>query len=123
MAKYFEIIIYTASLAEYADPVIQLIDQHHVVSARLFRNNCSFFNGIYVKDLAQLNRNLKDIIIIDNSEQSFLFQPENAILIKNFFDDMEDAELFGLMPFLEFLSKSYDVRNVDDIFSKFKSGD
>lgn len=51
-----------------------------------------------MKDLSNLNRDLKDIIIIDNSEISFFFQPENAVHILNFFDDNSDRELYKLIP-------------------------
>lgn len=37
MAKYYEIFIYTASLSEYADPVIDLIDPTKTVAVRLYR--------------------------------------------------------------------------------------
>lgn len=100
MAKYYDIIIYTASLQAYADPVIDEIDPQRVVKGRMFRNSCSIFNNIFVKDLGALGRNLKDVIIIDNSETSFLFQPENAIHIKAYFDDNTDIELFYYMPIL-----------------------
>jgi len=73
MSKLYEVMIYTASLAEYADPVVDLLDQNKQVSYRLFRENCTLYNGVFVKDLAQLGRNLKDIILVDNSETSFIF--------------------------------------------------
>ncbi|EGR31502.1 NLI interacting factor-like phosphatase family protein, putative, partial [Ichthyophthirius multifiliis] len=104
LSKYYEIIIFTASLSEYANPVIDLIDKKKVTSIRLFRENCTLYNGFFVKDLSKLERQLKDIIIIDNSENSFLFQPENAIHILSFFEDMNDDQLYRLIPVLIFLS-------------------
>lgn len=41
MSKYYELIIYTASLSEYAEPVMQLLDPKGLVSLRLFRENCT----------------------------------------------------------------------------------
>ncbi len=35
--------------------------------------------GCYVKDLARLDRDIAQTIIVDNSPLSFLFQPQNAI--------------------------------------------
>lgn len=65
---------------------------------RLFRENCTLFKNVFVKDLSNLNRDIKKIIIVDveiyliekNSPNSFMFQPMNAFQIKNFFDDMAD---------------------------------
>ena len=65
LSEYYEIIIFTASISEYANPVIDLIDPNKVVCHRLYRENCTFYNGILVKDLSLLNRNMKDIIIVD----------------------------------------------------------
>lgn len=44
---------------------MDIIDPKLVSSLRLFRENCTLYNGIFVKDLSKLQRDLKDIIIID----------------------------------------------------------
>ena len=53
---------------------------------------------------------LKHTLIIDNSEASFIFQPEYAILIGTWFDDPSDRELPEMLPFLIHLSKCDDVK-------------
>lgn len=66
MSKIYELIIFTSSMAEYADRIIDLIDPLKRVSFRLFRENCVLAkNNKIVKYLKDLNRNLKDIILID----------------------------------------------------------
>ncbi|EGR33138.1 NLI interacting factor-like phosphatase family protein, putative [Ichthyophthirius multifiliis] len=48
LSQYYEIIIFTASLQEYANPVIDYIDQNKRSSMRLFRENCTFlYNSSY----------------------------------------------------------------------------
>jgi RNA polymerase II subunit A small phosphatase-like protein len=37
MSQYYDIFIFTASLKEYANPVINIIDPGHRVKRRLFR--------------------------------------------------------------------------------------
>lgn len=76
----------------------------------------------YLSKTPTLNRDLKDIIIIDNSETSFLFHPTSAIHIKSFFDDNNDDELLKLIPFLRFLSETHDIRSVPEFKLKFDSG-
>ena len=73
LSQFYEIVIYTASLSKYADPLMSILDQEGWCSNRLFREHCTFYNGIFVKDLTQLGRNMKDVIIIDNSPSAYLF--------------------------------------------------
>ncbi|KAK6618940.1 hypothetical protein RUM44_003321 [Polyplax serrata] len=111
MGELYECILFTASLAKYADPVTDLLDRWGVFRARLFRDSCVFHRGNYVKDLNKLGRDLKKIIIVDNSPASYIFQPDNAVPVASWFDDMTDSELLDLIPFFEKLSK------VDNIYS------
>jgi len=72
LAKHYEIVVYTASLAKYADPLLDQLDKHGVISARLFREHCAFHSGSYVKDLASLGRSLRHTLIVDNSPASYM---------------------------------------------------
>ena len=110
MGKLYEIVIFTASVSKYADPLLDIIDKSHSCSHRLFREHCSMVGITYIKDLKKLGRDLKDIIIVDNSPLSYSFNSENGIPILTWFDDKNDKELYNLIPILEFLSGVYDVR-------------
>jgi len=110
MGELYEIVVFTASLAKYADPVLDLLDKHKVVKIRLFREACVNHKGNYVKDLNRLGRDIKKTIIIDNSPASYMFNPENAVPVESWFDDVNDTELFSLIGILERLSKVDDVQ-------------
>ncbi|XP_067309955.1 CTD (carboxy-terminal domain, RNA polymerase II, polypeptide A) small phosphatase-like b isoform X1 [Pseudorasbora parva] len=112
MGELFECVLFTASLAKYADPVADLLDQWGVFRVRLFRESCVFHRGNYVKDLSRLGRELRNVIIVDNSPASYIFHPENAVPVQSWFDDMTDTELLDLLPFFEGLSKEDDVYGV-----------
>ena len=56
------------------------------------------------------NRELKDILIIDNLVTSFGFQVDNGIPIVEFTGQQEDIELAKLIPFLKQISHVEDVR-------------
>ncbi|KAH9963822.1 hypothetical protein BC827DRAFT_1128381 [Russula dissimulans] len=114
MGEIFEIVVFTASLSKYADPVLDKLDVHHVVSHRLFRESCYNHKGNYVKDLSQLGRPIADTIILDNSPASYIFHPNNAVPVSSWFNDPHDTELTDLCPFLADLSSSDDVRGVLD---------
>ncbi|KAK6166577.1 hypothetical protein SNE40_023233 [Patella caerulea] len=114
MGEMFECVLFTASLAKYADPVADLLDKWGVFGARLFRESCVFHRGNYVKDLSRLGRNLNQVVIIDNSPASYIFHPDNAVPVASWFDDMADSELLDLIPFFEGLAR------VDSVYSVLK---
>ena len=111
----FECILFTASLAKYADPVADLLDKRGVFRARLFREACVFHKGNYVKDLNRLGRDLKRVLIVDNSPASYAFHPDNAIPVQSWFDDASDTELLDLLPILDRL------RDVDNVYSVLRN--
>lgn len=115
MGELFECVLFTASLAKYADPVADLLDKWDVFHCRLFRESCVFHRGNYVKDLSRLGRELHKIIIVDNSPASYVFHPDNAVPCSSWFDDMDDRELLDMIPLLEKLSK------VDSVYAVLKN--
>ena len=59
-------------------------------------------HGVYVKDLSIIgDRNLKDIILVDNSIISFAFNLSNGIPIKAFVGESQDEELLFMVTYLE----------------------
>ncbi|KAK7692450.1 hypothetical protein QCA50_004075 [Cerrena zonata] len=114
MGEIYEIVVFTASLSKYADPVLDKLDIHRVVSHRLFRESCYNHRGNYVKDLSQLGRPIEDTIILDNSPASYIFHPNNAVPVSSWFTDPHDQELSDLCPFLTDLATVDDVRGVLD---------
>ncbi|KAJ6499365.1 protein phosphatase [Mycena sanguinolenta] len=112
MGEIYEIVIFTASLSKYADPVLDKLDTHQVVAHRLFRESCFSHKGIYVKDLSQLGRPIADTIILDNSPASYIFHPNNAVPVSSWFNDPHDVELTDLIPFLADLASVPDVRGI-----------
>ncbi|KAG1703904.1 hypothetical protein DVH05_006911 [Phytophthora capsici] len=111
MAKYFEIVVYTASLSKYADPLLDKLDPEGVIRYRLYREHCVQYEGNYVKDLSLLDRDITQTIIVDNSPMAYAFHPRNAIGCSSFIDDPNDSELDSIG---RFLAKHYDVEDVRD---------
>jgi RNA polymerase II subunit A small phosphatase-like protein len=112
LSNYYEIYIFTAASADYAEPIINLIDPDKIIKKSFFREDCTLIEEeTYIKDLNKLNKfDIKDIVLIDNNIISFLFQKENGIPIKSWYDDYNDIELYKLIPILKNLSGFYDVR-------------
>lgn len=111
LAQHYEIVIYTASLSKYADPLLDKLDIHNTIRYRLFREHCVRHEGSYVKDLSTLDRDLSQTIIIDNSAMSYVFHPQNAIGCTSFIDDVNDRELISIQNFLLQTKDENDVRD------------
>lgn len=111
VGRWFEVVVFTASVAKYGDPLLNKLDIHKAVHHRLFRDSCYNYQGNFIKNLSQIGRPLADSIIIDNSPALYIFHPEHSIPISSWFSDTHDNELLDLLPFLEDLSKP----NVDNV--------
>lgn len=123
VCKWYNLIIFTASMKEYADPVIDWLESSFSGSftQRMYRNHCIARDGVgYIKDLGNIkdpySKNatipLTDVVIIDNSPVSYAMHVDNAIQVEGWISDPTDTELLNLLPFLEALRYTTDVRNV-----------
>ena len=97
LSKYCEIVIFTASTKYYADIVIDGLDCKNLIDYKLYREHTYDYNGINVKDLSKLGRDLTKIIIIDNIEENYIFQKNNGLNIIDFEGDENDDELQYLL--------------------------
>lgn len=136
LSKYYEIVVFTAGVQEYADWVIDQIDAEGRIKHRLYREhtfisqqdkalliknastdragtaNASGQNiPIILKDLSKIGRPLEKTIIVDNIADNFLLQKDNGIFIKSWYDDPYDTELRDLIPLL----KQIVLLNIPDV--------
>jgi len=63
-----------------------------LIDFKLYRQHCDIINGkLAIKDLRILsNRSIKNIILIDNSPHTYLYQLDNAIPIISFYSNQQD---------------------------------
>lgn len=54
VGELYEVVVFTASVSKYGDPLLDQLDIHHVVHHRLFRESCYNHQGNYVKVSAKL---------------------------------------------------------------------
>jgi Dullard-like phosphatase family protein len=111
MGKFFEIVIFTAASEDYADIVLNELDKNNNISYKLYRKHTEQINGIFIKDLSKLGRDINKVIIIDNNKDNFSLQPENGLHICSFLGDQNDDELYALSEDLMKIVNS----NKDDI--------
>lgn len=74
ICKWYKLVIFTASVQEYADPVIDWLEQERKFFAgRYYRQHCTLRNGAYIKDLSFVEPDLSKVMILDNSPMSYIF--------------------------------------------------
>ena len=121
MSQYYEVVIFTASLSKYADPLMNQMDVNGVCTMRLFREHCTYLQGVFTKDMSKIGRNMKDAMILDNSPSAYMLQPECAVPIISWYDDPKDRQLFDLIPLFIQLSRINDCREAITRFVKNNS--
>lgn len=113
VASWYTVVVFTASVQEYADPVIDWLDQGRgLISARLFRESCSFKGGSYVKNLKVVDEDLSKVCLVDNSPASYAINRANGIPIEGWTHDPNDEALLDLLPILDSLRFATDVRHI-----------
>ncbi|KAF2840604.1 hypothetical protein M501DRAFT_930548 [Patellaria atrata CBS 101060] len=111
VSRWYNLIIFTASVQEYADPVIDWLElERKYFAGRYYRQHCTFRNGAYIKDLSQVEPDLSKVMILDNSPMSYIFHEDNAIPIEGWISDPTDNDLLNLIPLFEGLQYLTDVR-------------
>ena len=119
LSKYFEIVVFTASHACYANMVLNILDpENKFITYRLYREHCAKTReGIFVKDLRIFgNRDLSDMLLIDNAVYSYGYQLYNGVPILPFYRDKRDRQLEELS---DFLVRVKDVKDVRDAVRRF----
>ena len=81
VSKWYNLVVFTASVQEYADPVIDWLEQERkYFSGRYYRQHCTFRNGAYIKDLSSVEPDLSKVMILDNSPLSYIFHEGEEFL-------------------------------------------
>lgn len=115
VSAWYTVVIFTASMREYADPVIDWLDadgRGGMIATRLFRESCTYVNGSYVKDLRIVDPDLARVCLVDNSPISYAKDQANGIPIEGWINDPNDEALLDLLPMLDSLRFTNDVRHV-----------
>ena len=115
MAKHYELVLWTAALQAYAEPIVNWLDPEKVIfSKRMYRTECTELpGGHYIKDLTRLGVDLSRVLIHDNNETCYAFQPANGVPISDFRGNNLDTEFLGgtYVSILRDASKLHDVRH------------
>lgn len=118
LSQYYEIVLFSSNYMMYSEKIAEKLDPIHAfITYNLFKEHCLYKDGVHIKDLSKLNRDLGKVLIIDTDENSFKLQPENAIYMEPW-DGKADDKLLRLIPFLEYLA-TQQVSDVRPILKSF----
>lgn len=99
---HFDLVIYTASCADYADPILDYLEKSKkYFKKRFYREHCICYRNLYLKDLSIFNKPLNQTLIVDNCIFSFAYYLSNGVLITSFYNDVEDLDLLSLIEFFK----------------------
>ena len=115
LRKHYEMVLFTAASAPYAELVLQSFDGHQYFDHILSRLQCLhiYQKAVFIKDLSILlgKRVLGDIIIVDNKIESYSSNLENGIPIVSYYGQEGDIMLKKLARYLLKLKDAEDVRD------------
>ena len=111
LSNYYDLYVYSASSKQYLNNVIKNLDKKNIIKKCYCRDDCIIYventeedfdiniskknnKYNYVKDLKKINKDLRNIVFIDNNIVSFKLQEKNGIPIKSWYDDNDDIELY-----------------------------
>lgn len=119
LSSFYEIVIWS----DDSFPVAQEVISKWGIPAIgcLHRDQCTKKKKGFVKDLRRLGRNLDRVVVIDHDPHSFMLNPQNAILIKEFQGNTDDKELLCLIDLLKSIAVSTD--DVKETIKKYGGGD
>lgn len=113
VSQWYTLVIFTASMEIYGAGVADKLDnQRGMLQRRYYRQHCTMDYGSYTKNLELISMDLSSIFILDNSPSAYRSYPDNAIPIKSWFSDPMDTALLNLLPVLDALRFTQDVRSV-----------
>lgn len=120
----YDTYIFTAAMQVYASPLLDILDPENTrFKKRFYREHCTYDSNVnaYVKDLSHVSKHVSSsnfflhnpvrrMVLVDNNPMSFIANPQNGILVSNFYDDYSDDTLSAVVDLLEELEDIDDVR-------------
>jgi len=71
LSQYYEIVVFTAAMPDYADWIMDQIDETGYIAHRLYRQHTSPKDDYAIKDLRNLGRDIRRTLLVDNLAENF----------------------------------------------------
>ncbi|ODM86761.1 CTD nuclear envelope phosphatase 1, partial [Orchesella cincta] len=106
VSRWYKLVVFTAATEEYGQGVMKHLDGgRNILNTLYHRKNLTFLNGVKTKGFFNTDHRQRSL-------HSFILNPDNAIPIKSWYLDSMDAALVDLLPMLDCLLFTQDVRSV-----------
>ena len=89
----YEIIIFTAGKKNYAYSIIDKIDSNNYINYILYKKHIIYEDGIPIKKLELIGRDLNKIIFVDNLENNAKYNKKNFYHISSWYNNIFDNEI------------------------------
>ncbi|KAI5176588.1 CTD small phosphatase-like protein 2, partial [Pancytospora epiphaga] len=105
LSKHYEIIVFSAGVSSYCRAVVEAIDKNGVITHVLDRRHCTPLDSdtsypVYTKSLDMLGRDLSRTIIVDDIENSYIYNYINGQIIPSYGGGDLDDSLLQLKDYL-----------------------
>lgn len=118
LCQFYELVIFTHSSFMTAQPILDELDKYGAVTFRLYRESTRFQNNVHVKDLNNLNRELRRVVMLDTDAKHCELNPDNCLVIPEWDGNPDDTTLIDLVSFFQILATTGvdDVRPIVDYY-------
>jgi Dullard-like phosphatase family protein len=121
-SQHYSIYIYTASLSEYAEAIVNQLEISKFILGIYSREHCKLVSeNSYEKNIFSFGFEESSLIFVDDWKNQTTHAPENSINIQFFNGRSSDNELLQLNGFLTKVAKETDVRPVEEKYCEFKA--
>ncbi|XP_017070745.1 CTD nuclear envelope phosphatase 1 homolog isoform X2 [Drosophila eugracilis] len=121
VSNWYNLAVFTAGAKDYASPILDFLDNgRNVLKMRFYRENCIDVFGLKAKYVSLATPDLSKVLLLDNSKAECFFNVGNSINIKSYKIGSHDEALINLLPFLDALRFTKDVRSILQRCTRFE---
>jgi Dullard-like phosphatase family protein len=120
MSRHYRLAVFTAGKEAYARPILKHIDpQGKFFERMLFQHHCD--QTTFAKDLTLIEKDLSNVVLLDNNPTAYSLQPRNGLPINDFYGENDlDRELATVSGFLKSSSNSRYCPDIRDAASQWQ---
>ncbi|KAI5171690.1 hypothetical protein NEFER03_0995 [Nematocida sp. LUAm3] len=109
LLEWYEIVLYSTMNREYVDRIADRLEKgKRIFTRRLYRDECNYFEGRFVRDLKKITENMSIIVVLESSPFSYM----NKLPIDPYDGCSKDRSLLSSIMILECLRFCSDVRSI-----------